>query len=503
MSVVSNAPVVPDRQGMYVKMLHELLRAHSVSFGKVANFAQLIPKLVRSDQFRVEFSMLVQWFQRQEDRQLTLNQMLAILWIAMTGSQVDGLRNANTAPLMIFLSGLGGWHETEAERVTFLEGRQNASESGVSFTSVGRKEEERQARAAADRAAAAAGHRRLMVVALWLLPVLPLLVLCVALYRDHMAPPAAMPSEAAAGAAPAAAPTAHDVWIYARKDRSSRVGAPRQPGVEDRAETPAPKPGEQENAPWPVSGFAVLGDHGQLTFFDQTAGVTLATEPAKIHTPKPEPPPTIAGGATMPTVMPEAVVTMSYPRIVAQEAPRSEPDRSQASVAEPERARTGLAAPESGRAGVPSAESKGAGSRTGMPVVVASSTEASVPTVARTESRPTPPKAVSSGKQKPFDLVRPRVAVNAGLLSADIVKFQMPSYPKSARKQGLQGDVLVRVLISEKGKIVRAVALNGPQSFREAAEKAVSHWRYVPYVENGQPVAVQTWVTFHFELRAS
>jgi protein TonB len=77
----------------------------------------------------------------------------------------------------------------------------------------------------------------------------------------------------------------------------------------------------------------------------------------------------------------------------------------------------------------------------------------------------------------------------------------MPTYPKSARRQRLQGDVLVRVLISEKGKIVRAVAQNGPQSLRDAAEKAVSHWRYVPYIEDGKPVVVQTWVTFHFELK--
>jgi len=137
-----------------------------------------------------------------------------------------------------------------------------------------------------------------------------------------------------------------------------------------------------------------------------------------------------------------------------------------------------------------------------MPVVVASSTEPPVATVARAESRST---AAVKGKSssKGFDMLHPRVAVSAGLLSIDIVKFQMPSYPKSAQKQRLVGDVLVRVLISEKGKVARVVALNGPPSLRQSVEKAVSRWRYVPYMENGKPVMVQTWVTFHFEMRES
>ena len=92
------------------------------------------------------------------------------------------------------------------------------------------------------------------------------------------------------------------------------------------------------------------------------------------------------------------------------------------------------------------------------------------------------------------------MAVSAGVLSSNIVKFQMPAYPKAAKKQRLEGDVLVRVLISEKGKIDRAVALNGPSQFKGAAEKAVRHWRYKPYVQNGKPVQVQTWVTFHFAM---
>jgi TonB family protein len=250
--------------------------------------------------------------------------------------------------------------------------------------------------------------------------------------------------------------------------------------VENRTEKAASGLSQQENAPWPVSGLAVLGDHGQLLTFDRTTTISsLVTEPVKIHTPKQEPPPTIAeANPKMPGVMPEAVVTLSYPTIVAREAPKTDPERG---------GRTGIAGTESR---VPA-----------MPVVVADATTPPVAAAALAERGSTQARGVSSAK--PFEPLRPRVTVSGGLLSHDIVRFQMPSYPKSARKQRLGGDVLVRVLISEKGKVARAEALNGPPSLRQSVEKAVSHWRYLPYMENGKPVAVQTWVTFHFEMRES
>ena len=469
MGVVSNASVLSASQRKYVGMFHEVLMRHSVSYGKSANFAQLVPKLMRNDQLRVEFSMLVQWIQRQEEGHLTLNEMLTIVGIAMTGSNADGLRSPSSGPLMILLSGLGGWPETEANRESTATSAptSSASQSGAqfgTFTSVDRKDERREAQDSVDRWAAAARRRRLMA-ALWLLPIVPLLILCVALYRNYVGRRGAMPSEAVTNSAPAAEETGRS----SRGGRSSRASPRGQTGVEDSGKRAASGPGEQAIEAWPAS-IVVYGERGPIRF-DQAGRIQSA--PAKIHASKPEPPPTISeGGARIPAVVPEAVVTMSYPKVVAREASST--------------------APNGGRPGVAGTESR-------TLVVVASATVPPDASVARGDGGSTSVKALSSAK--PFDLLHPRVSVSAGLLSNDIVRFQMPAYPKSARRQRLQGDVLVRVLISEKGKIVRAVALNGPQSLRDAAEKAVSHWRYVPYIEDGKPVVVQTWVTFHFELR--
>src|ERR1700751_3459468 len=103
MDVISNTSVIADRQRKYVGMLHEMLTRYSVGFGKTSYFSQLVPRLMRNDEFRVEFSMLVQWIQRQEEGRLTLNRMMEIIWSAVTGSRGDGLQNPNSGPLMILL----------------------------------------------------------------------------------------------------------------------------------------------------------------------------------------------------------------------------------------------------------------------------------------------------------------------------------------------------------------------------------------------------------------
>ncbi len=210
--------------------------------------------------------------------------------------------------------------------------------------------------------------------------------------------------------------------------------------------------------------MSILGHMDELDVSPRTIP-TLETGPAKIHFTRTESPPVIAETETkMADGMPGAIVAMSYPVVIAKADASPNLGRGMPGVAEE------------------SANAKMASSVAGGGVGAGYT-----------------PRAGSSAKQ--FNLLHPSVAVSAGLLSSNIVKFQMPSYPKAAKKARLEGDVLVRVLISEKGKIERAVALNGPVQLRGPVEKAVRHWRYKPYVQNGQPVQVQTWVTFHFAMK--
>src|SRR5215469_15889471 len=119
MSFLSNSGrEAPDRYRSYVEQFHELFNRHSVGFGKSSNFNQLAPKLARDDNFRVDFSMLARWVQQREDGHLTLNQMLTIVGIATAGPNAANLKGSSAAPVMVLLSSLGGWSETEMQHET-------------------------------------------------------------------------------------------------------------------------------------------------------------------------------------------------------------------------------------------------------------------------------------------------------------------------------------------------------------------------------------------------
>ena len=75
-----------------------------------------------------------------------------------------------------------------------------------------------------------------------------------------------------------------------------------------------------------------------------------------------------------------------------------------------------------------------------------------------------------------------------------------PDYPQSARWEGEEGTVVLRVLINaaglpEKTTIARS---SGYISLDRAAEKAVQHWRFIPGTRDGKPVAMQVEVPIRF-----
>ncbi len=74
-----------------------------------------------------------------------------------------------------------------------------------------------------------------------------------------------------------------------------------------------------------------------------------------------------------------------------------------------------------------------------------------------------------------------------------LVSGDGPVYPADARKNGLEGDVLVQYDVSADGRVVRArvVSSEPPELFDDAALAAVRSWRYVPARRGGKVVAVE------------
>ncbi len=78
--------------------------------------------------------------------------------------------------------------------------------------------------------------------------------------------------------------------------------------------------------------------------------------------------------------------------------------------------------------------------------------------------------------------------------------YVAPVYPKEAKKNHIQGDVLVRMKIDTEGIPVDVTAIHGDPLLADAAVTAIKQWRYKPYLLDGKAVMVETTATVKFHL---
>jgi len=77
-----------------------------------------------------------------------------------------------------------------------------------------------------------------------------------------------------------------------------------------------------------------------------------------------------------------------------------------------------------------------------------------------------------------------------------------PTFPDIARKAGIEGRVVVKVLIDKDGKPIKSQILKNPGTdiFDEAATKAVMDATYSPAEQNGKPVKVWMVIPISFKM---
>lgn len=61
-----------------------------------------------------------------------------------------------------------------------------------------------------------------------------------------------------------------------------------------------------------------------------------------------------------------------------------------------------------------------------------------------------------------------------------ITKRVKPEYPPEAMKRGIQGLVVVKTLVNERGMVERTCAVEGEDALRRAAETAALQWKLKP-----------------------
>lgn len=76
-----------------------------------------------------------------------------------------------------------------------------------------------------------------------------------------------------------------------------------------------------------------------------------------------------------------------------------------------------------------------------------------------------------------------------------------PAYPIRERNLGIEGTVLVRLLIDEKGKVEDAKVIRGPEAFRKPVLAVVFDWEFTPARHEGRPVKVWGAKEVRFRLR--
>ncbi len=95
----------------------------------------------------------------------------------------------------------------------------------------------------------------------------------------------------------------------------------------------------------------------------------------------------------------------------------------------------------------------------------------------------------------------------AQVLTLDLSRIEVksrpprPDYPLLAQKTGVQGSVVVPILVGVDGVPLSARAVDGPSLLRSAAEKFALAYRFEPYRVNGVPHPFQFTLTVTFTLK--
>jgi TonB family protein len=82
-----------------------------------------------------------------------------------------------------------------------------------------------------------------------------------------------------------------------------------------------------------------------------------------------------------------------------------------------------------------------------------------------------------------------------------LVHAVQPVYPELARRNRIQGTVVLQATIGKDGRVRNLKPISGPKELYQAAVAAVQQWRYKPYLLNNEPVDIDTKLTIDFRLR--
>jgi TonB family protein len=82
-----------------------------------------------------------------------------------------------------------------------------------------------------------------------------------------------------------------------------------------------------------------------------------------------------------------------------------------------------------------------------------------------------------------------------------VISRAIPEYPEIAKRIGMEGSVVVQVLLDKNGKVKKAQLVKASDDiFIEPALAAAQRWTFTPALMQGKPVAVWMSIPFRFRL---
>jgi TonB family protein len=81
-----------------------------------------------------------------------------------------------------------------------------------------------------------------------------------------------------------------------------------------------------------------------------------------------------------------------------------------------------------------------------------------------------------------------------------LVQRVPPKYPSDAKKQNVEGTVLLRIRVGKDGAVGKIDVVNGDPQLAPAAIEAVQQWRYQPGTIGGSPFEAEVTVSVVFSL---
>jgi TonB family protein len=78
------------------------------------------------------------------------------------------------------------------------------------------------------------------------------------------------------------------------------------------------------------------------------------------------------------------------------------------------------------------------------------------------------------------------------------IKIQKAYYPLAAEKTQLQGEVMVRMHVSETGDVEGVDVISGDPMLAKSAVDAAKKWKFKPFIKDGKPIRVSTKIPFDF-----